>query len=86
MIAIDRRGLQQEVGTVRFVVHVRISTGSDLAFQYAAELAAVFRSQRFAVATGFLETYANGPSTGLGGDVAYYMVSVSIPYRYLFTG
>ena len=38
----------------------------------------------FNTATASLETYAPTPPAGLGADVAYYLVSVVVPYRYLF--
>jgi hypothetical protein len=79
-------GVHQEVGTVRFVVHCRIKTGPDQAFVYADELRALFRSVvLIKTATATLETEAPTPATGLGAEVAYYLVSTSVPYRYLFT-
>jgi hypothetical protein len=79
-------GLHREVGTVRFVVHCRIKTGSDQAFVYADELRALFRSVvLIKTMTAMLETEAPTPVTGLGADVAYYLAATSVPYRYLFT-
>jgi hypothetical protein len=88
--AADRRtlardGLHEEVGTIRFIVHVRLKTGSDAAFGYADELASLFRSVDLLREPGAsLETYAPTPPHGLGADVAYYLVSTSVPYSYLF--
>jgi hypothetical protein len=84
-LTLARDGGHEEVGTIRFVVHCRIKTGTDQAFTYADELAALFRSvQMMNTATAFLETYAPTPPVGQGADVAYYLVSVAVPYRYLF--
>lgn len=76
-------GLHEEVGTIRFIIHVRLKTGSDVAFGYADELAALFRSIEL-LNNPRIETFAPTPSHGLGADVAYYLVSTSIPYSYLF--
>lgn len=84
-LTLDYDDLHEEVGSIRFIVHVRIKTGTDDAFVYADELAAAFRSVELKrTASEMIETYAPTPSTGLGADVAYYLVSVAIPYRYLF--
>lgn len=78
-------GGHEETGSIRFIVHVRIKTGIDTAFTYADELAAAFRSIRLlASADMLIETFGPTPSTGLGPDIAYYLVSVAIPYRCLF--
>lgn len=80
-----RDGLHEEVGTVRFIIHVRIKTGADLAFTYADELRALFDSVVLLQdADSMLETFAPTPPNGLGADVAYYLVSTSVPYQYLF--
>lgn len=84
-LTLDPLDCHEEVGSFRFVVHARLKTGGDVAFQYADELAALFRSTRLKTeATYMLETYAPGPAAGLGSDVAYYLVSVAVPYRLLF--
>jgi hypothetical protein len=82
---LELNGLHVELGTFRFVVHCRIKTGPDLAFTYADELAALFTSVELKkTTTEFLETDAPTPPSGAGADVAYYLVSTSVPYRYLF--
>lgn len=82
---LELNGLHYESGTFRFIVHCRIKTGADLAFAYADELALLFTSVELKrTATEFLETDAATPPSGVGADVAYYLVSTSVPYRYLF--
>jgi len=80
-LAVD--GLHKEEGTLRFIVHVRLMTGTDIAIAYADELAALFRSAELQNSPR-IQTYAPTPPMGLGADVAYYLVSVSVPYTYLF--
>lgn len=78
-------GGHEETGAIRFIVHVRIKTGIDSAFTYADELAAAFRSIRLLNSASVrIETGNATPATGLGVDVAYYIVSVAIPYRCFF--
>lgn len=78
-------GLHREDGVFRFVVHVRIKTGSDTAFTYADELARLFTSvELIKTTTVFLKTDSPTPPSGAGADVAYYLVSTTIPYCYLF--
>jgi Bacteriophage related domain of unknown function len=84
-VTLARDGVHEEAGTIRFIVHVRLKTGSDAAFGYAEELAALFRSiDLLRAPDASLETFAPTPPHGLGADVAYYLVSTSVPYSYLF--
>jgi hypothetical protein len=82
-LTLELGGLHKEDGTIRFIVHVRLMTGGDAAFGYADELAALFRSVELQNSPR-IQTYAPTPPTGLGADVAYYLVSTTVPYTYLF--
>jgi hypothetical protein len=75
------RGYREE-GGFRFVIHVPLGSGAGDAFTYADALAALYRGKTLSAG---LETLAPGPAVPLGDDGAYYKVSFSVPYRYLFS-
>lgn len=68
----------RDLGTIRFIINIDAGAGTDLATQYADELADVFRAKVF---SGVI-TYAPSPPVYLGVDGNYATWSVSIPYKY----
>lgn len=68
----------RDLGTIRFVININAGAGTDLATQYADELADVFRAKVF---SGVI-TYAPSPPVYLGVDGNYAAWSVSIPYKF----
>jgi hypothetical protein len=68
----------RDLGTIRFIINTPNDIGTDLATQYAGELATLFRAQAF---DGVI-TYAPSPPVYLGADGNYASWSISVPYKY----
>jgi hypothetical protein len=68
----------RDTGVIRFIVNVKSGEGTDLAAQYADELATLFRDKDFAGVT----TYAPSPPVYLGRDGIYASWSITVPYKY----
>ena len=80
-LTVANEGTHRENGTFRFVVHVKVGSSLDTALTLAEDLAAVFRSVRFAG----VQTWAPSPPIAVGEDGAWYKVSFSVPYTYFIT-
>lgn len=68
----------RDMGTVRFIVNTITGSGTELATQYAGELADLFRAQVF----GGVITYAPSPPVYLGAEGMHAAWSISVPYKY----
>ena len=79
-LAIADDGTDREIGTVRFVVHVKAGSGLDLAMTYAEELAALFAKTDF---DGIRTSTPSSPIP-IGEDGAWYKISLSVPYTTFF--
>lgn len=72
------RNFFRDLGTIRFIINTQNNVGTDLATQYANELADLFRAKVF----GGLITYAPSPPVYLGAEGNYASWSISVPYKY----
>lgn len=68
----------RDLGTIRFTINTPVNIKTDLAIQYAGELANLFRAKVF---DGVI-TYAPSPPVYLGAEGNYAAWSISIPYKY----
>jgi hypothetical protein len=68
----------RDTGVIRFIVNIKSGDGTELATQYADELADLFRAKVF---QGVI-TYAPSPPVFLGVDGMYAAWSITVPYKF----
>ena len=73
-------GVDQEIGSVRFIVHAALQSGTDDALTYADDIADAFRQKYLESAGEIVQTGAPSSPVSLGDNGAYYRISLSVPF------